>query len=91
VVFLVAEASLREADLILEDNACIINRFRSNTISTQMSKKPSKPSQKDNARVEQEYTFTNDGAEWKQLSELADRADKKRVVKPKYGVPPKRK
>jgi hypothetical protein len=81
-------------DLILEDNACIFNRFRSNTISTQMSKndkKPAKPSQKDNARVQDEYTFTNDGADWKQLSDIADKADKKQKVTPKYGNPTKKK
>jgi hypothetical protein len=77
-----------------EDNACISNRFRSNLTSNQMSKnekKPAKPSQKDNARVQDEYTFSNDSADWKQLSDLADKADKKRTVTPKYGNPTKKK
>lgn len=78
----------------MEDNGCIINRFRSTNFLTQMSKndkKPAKPTQKDNARVQDEYTFTNDGAEWKQLSDLADKADKSRKVTPKYGNPTKKK
>ena len=88
------EVLFREELLLSEDNACIINRFRSNLTSNKMSKnekKPAKPSQKDNARVQDEYTFSNDSSDWKQLSDLADKADKSRKVTPKYGNPTKKK
>lgn len=54
-------------------------------------KKPNKISPSDALRIKQQYTITDDGDDWKRMSDLADKADKKQKVTPKYGVPPKRK
>jgi hypothetical protein len=54
-------------------------------------KKPSKISPSDALRLKQQYTTSDDGDEWKRMSELSDRADKKQKVTPKYGNPTKKK
>ena len=54
-----------------------------------MSKKQ-KPTREDIKRIEESVTFTNDGGFWKDVINDAQKiVNKREMVKPKYGIPPK--